>query len=182
MPQSWPIVSTSRNSIAPPPADLRKSEMKELPRALNPEEYAGLQGVRWLLRRKSEDLTTEELAALELLFECSPALRKADRLREKLPAIFEAQRTKESATVALRAWTTEVKRSGLDCFDKFLGTLESWMDEITNYFISRLTSGWVEGLNNKSKVLKRRCEGLTSIPNFFRRRWLDLHGFEAFTH
>jgi transposase len=162
--------------------DLRKREMKELKRALKPEEYAGLKGVMWLLRRKSEDLTAEELTVLELLFECSPALRKAHRLREKLTAIFEARHTKESATVAIRTWIKEVKRSGLDCFDKFLDTLESWMEEITNYFISRLTSGWVEGLNNKIKVLKRRCYGLTNIPNFFRRLWLDLHGFETFAH
>jgi transposase len=127
-------------------------------------------------------LTTEELAVLELLFECSPALRQAHRWREKLTAIFETKHTKESAAVAIRAWIKGVKRSGLDCFDKFLDTLEQWMDEITNYFISRLTSGWVEGLNNKIKVLKRRCYGLTNIPNFFRRLWLDLHGFEAFAH
>jgi len=31
--------------------------------------------------------------------------------------------------------------SGLTCFDQFLGTLEHWMDEITDYFRSRLTSG-----------------------------------------
>jgi transposase len=74
----------------------------------------------------------------------------------------------------------EVKQSGLKCFDKFLGTLENWMDEITNYFISRLSSGWVEGLNNKIKVLKRRCYGLSNIGNLFRRISLDLQGRAAF--
>jgi transposase len=34
------------------------------------------------------------------------------------------------------------------------------MDLITNYFIRRSSSGWVEGLNNKIKVLKRRAYGL----------------------
>ncbi|MGZ8173611.1 transposase [Methylobacter sp.] len=29
--------------------------------------------------------------------------------------------------------------------------------EITNYFIQRQSSGFVEGLNNKIKVIKRRC-------------------------
>jgi len=33
------------------------------------------------------------------------------------------------------------------------------MDKITNYFINRQTSGFVEGLNNKIKVIKRRCYG-----------------------
>lgn len=162
--------------------DLRKREMKELKQALKPEEYAGLKGVIWLLRRNREDLTTEELTLLGLLFECSPALRQAHRLREKLTRLFDQEHTKASGRRAIRRWMAEVRASGLSCFDQFLGTLENWLDEITNYFISRLSSGWVEGLNNKIKVLKRRCYGLRNIPNFFRRLWLDLHGFAAFAH
>lgn len=161
---------------------LRKREMKELKRILEKKEYAGLKGVMWLLRRNSDDLTEEELALLELLFECSPSLRKAHALREKLTSIFETEHTKESAERAIRAWIAEVKGSGLDCFDTFLGTLEKWMNEITNYFISRLSSGWIEGFNNKIKVIKRRCFGIINPGNLFRRIWLDLNGYESFAH
>jgi hypothetical protein len=35
--------------------------------------------------------------------------------------------------------------------------LDTWQDLIANYFINHQTSGFVEGLNNKLKVLKRRC-------------------------
>jgi transposase len=35
--------------------------------------------------------------------------------------------------------------------------LENWLDEITNYFVSRQPRGFVEGFNNKAKILKRRC-------------------------
>jgi transposase len=42
----------------------------------------------------------------------------------------------------------------LKCFDNFFKTLSNWMDEITNYFVDRNNSGFVEGLNNKIKVLK----------------------------
>ena len=162
--------------------DLRKRERRELKRLLKPEESAGLKGVMWLLRRSSSDLTAEELALLELLFECSPPLRQAHALREKLTKVFETKQSKASAKRALRRWIAAVKGSGLECFDKFISTLETWMDEITNYFISRLSSGWIEGFNNKIKVLKRRCYGITNIANLFRRLWLDLHGYEAFAH
>jgi transposase len=74
-----------------------------------------------------------------------------------------------------------VRESGLNCFDNSL-TLENRMDLITNYFISRSSSGWVEGLNNKSKVLKRRAYGVKNLGNLFRRIWLDLKGYEAFAH
>ena len=95
----------------------------------------------WVWRRNQQDLTEEELQQLELLFECSPLLRRAHHLREKLSQIFETKQTKQAGERALRAWIKEVKSSGLDCFDKFLATLEDWMEEITNYFISRLSSG-----------------------------------------
>ena len=160
--------------------ELRKIEMRELKAALKPDEYAGLKGVMWALRRNPEDLTSEEMQLLELLFECSPSLRLAYKLREKLTAIFETGHTKQAARRALRRWIAAVKQSGLTCFDQFLGTLENWMDEITNYFVNRLTSGWVEGFNNKIKVLKRRCYGMTNPASLFRRIWLDLNGMDAF--
>ena len=54
------------------------------------------------------------------------------------------------------------------------------MEIITNYFINRTNSGWIEGLNNKIKVLKRRCYGITDPLSLFRRLWLDLNGLKAF--
>ena len=162
---------------------LRKVEMKELKGLLKKAEFAHLKGVLWALRKKSEDLEPEEKETLDLLFECSPELQQAYRLREKLTRLFDNEKhTKETGRQALRRWMNEVKNSGLDCFDKFLATLEHRMDIITNYFTNRTTSGWVEGLNNKIKVLKRRCYGLSNLPNLFRRIWLDLNGYEEFAH
>ncbi|MCW5971578.1 MAG: ISL3 family transposase [Blastocatellales bacterium] len=160
--------------------ELRKTEMHSLKAALTPDEYAGLKGVIWALRRNHQDLTDEELQLLDLLFECSPVLRRGYQLREKLTDIFETAHTKQSAERALRRWMAEVRSTGLTCFDSFLITLENWMDQITNYFLSRLTSGWVEGLNNKIKVIKRRCYGIPNPVTLFRRLWLDLNGLDAF--
>jgi transposase len=56
------------------------------------------------------------------------------------------------------------------------------MEIVTNYFTHRSNSGWVEGLNNKIKALKRRCYGITNPISLFRRIWLDLSGYEAFAH
>jgi len=160
--------------------ELRKREMKELKSILKKEEYAGLKGVLWALRRKQGDLTEEEKYVLELLFECSPALRKAYNLREKLTAIFDTKQGPEAARLAIEGWIEKVKESGLDCFDKFIGTLTEHMEIITNYFVNRSNSGWIEGFNNKIKVLKRRSYGITNPINLFRRIWLDLNGREAF--
>ena len=162
--------------------ELRKTELKALKGTLTKEEYAGLKGVLWALRKRREHLAPEEHALLDRLFEASPLLRKAYTLREKLTRLFDKDHSKKSGHRAIRRWMAAVRKSGLDCFDKFLTTLENRMEIITNYFISRSSSGWVEGLNNKIKVLKRRAYGVKNLGNLFRRIWLDLRGYEAFAH
>lgn len=82
--------------------------------------------------------------------------------------------TKAEANQQLDAWKQKVLASGLSCFDKFLTLLGTWQDSITNYFEDRHTSGFVEGLNNKLKVIKRRCYGLLDVKRFFQQIQIDL--------
>ena len=49
----------------------------------------------------------------------------------------------------------------------FLGTVEIWLDKIANYLLERITSGFVEGFNNRVKVLKRRCYGIFEVERIF---------------
>lgn len=67
------------------------------------------------------------------------------------------------AQKAMLQWIVDVTNSVLNCFNKFKKTLNNNMDIITNYFISRNSSGFVEGFNNRVKVLKGRCYGLSNI-------------------
>ena len=64
--------------------------------------------------------------------------------------------------------------------DAFLKTLTNWREKIANYFSKRLTSGFVEGLNNKIKTIKRRCYSMTHAGHLFQRILLDLTGFDRF--
>jgi transposase len=87
---------------------------------------------------------------------------------------------KEEAKKKFEEWKQEVIQSRVNCYKSFIKTLDNWMDEITNYFLSRENSGFVEGLNNKIKVLKRRCYGITNITHLFQRIFLDLKGYKLF--
>jgi transposase len=159
---------------------LRIEAQRSLKASLEKEEYEALKGTMWLFRRDPSELEEEERKQLALLFECAPDLKQAYDLREGLTAIFETAHTKESGKAALKRWMMRVRKSGLTCFDSFLTTLQNWLDEITNYFISRLTSGFVEGFNNKVKVLKRRCYGITNLSHLFQRLYLDLEGYRLY--
>ena len=59
-------------------------------------------------------------------------------------------------------------------------TLKKYMNEITNYFLERNSSGFVEGFNNKIKVLTRRSYGLRSAGRLFQRLKLDTEGLGMF--
>ena len=85
--------------------------------------------------------------------------------------------SKEEALLKINEWIKEVKNSRVACFTTFIKTLKKHKNEISNYFINRHTSGFVEGLNNKIKVLKRRCYGITNIKNLFQRLHLDISGY-----
>jgi transposase len=111
----------------------------------------------------------------------SPPLQQAYRLREQLTTIFDTARSKKDGLRRIGYWRARVAKSGLACFDAFLKLLDSWLDLIANYFISRQTSGFVEGLNNKLKVLKRRCYGLRNVVRLFQRLTLDVEGYRRFS-
>ena len=130
----------------------------------------------WACRKNHGDLTAEERQTRRRLFELAPDFKQAYTLREELTALFELPLSKAPTEHRLRTWQAKVENTGLACFDAFLKTLTNWFDEITNYFVRRLTSGFVEGFNNRLKTLKRRSYGL-GIGHLYRRPGLDLGGY-----
>lgn len=160
--------------------ELRQSELKRLKKELPEEKYQDLKGSMWAFRKQPADLKPAERRVLRKLFKHAPQLKQAYDLRKQLTAIFDQDIPKLLAQRKIRAWIRRVKKSGLQCFDKFLKTLQHWWNEITNYFVDRATSGFVEGLNNKLKVLKRRCYGIFNLKHLFQRIYLDLEGYRLF--
>jgi transposase len=159
---------------------LRTHELRRLKQELSKDDYAKLKGAMWPFRKRTADLEVEEQELLKRLFTHTPALQQAYEYREQLTSIFDAPLSKDAAIRQLTAWQQEVRASGLNCYDGFLQTLEKWMEEISNYFLARQNSGFVEGLNNKIKVLKRRCYGIFNLSHLFQRLFLDLEGYQRF--
>ncbi|MDJ0635360.1 MAG: ISL3 family transposase [Xenococcaceae cyanobacterium MO_188.B29] len=160
---------------------VRQQELKLLKKQLSEKEYEQIKGAMWPFRKSLEELKDEEWELLQRLFTYSPKMKEAYILREELTAIFERNYTRATAKRAIRAWCKRVLRSQISQFDRFLGTIETWLDQITNYFLERLTSSFVEGFNNRVKVLKRRYYGIFDVDHLFQRLTLDIHGYERFS-
>jgi transposase len=63
--------------------ELRKKEWKRLKQTLSKEQYKELEGVMWILRKRSEDLTAKDQETLDHLFKYSPLLQQAYPLKNE---------------------------------------------------------------------------------------------------
>lgn len=160
--------------------NLRKSELVRLKKALNETQYAKLKPAIASLRKQKDYFTESEKPIVEKLFALSPKLKLAYQFSRDLSGIFDSHITPETAKEKMSQWINEVTNSELVCFNHFIKTLSNYQEQITNYFIRRNNSGFVEGFNNKVKVLKRRCYGLSSATKLFQRLILDTKGLSRF--
>jgi transposase len=107
-------------------------------------------------------------------------MEKAYTAMTVLTDIFNESISKSSGARRLKGSIKSIESSSLDCFSSFVKTLHHHFNEITNYFISHKSSGFVEGLNNKIKVIKRRCYGIFRLDHLFQRIFLDIQGYALF--
>jgi transposase len=159
---------------------LRKSELKRLKKSMSESDYKNLKPAISVLRKQKDYFTDDEKSVVEPLFNLSPKLKLAYQLSHKLTAVFNSHLKPAEAKALFIEWIACVSASKVKCFNRFIKTLNKHMDIIANYFVARNNSGFVEGFNNKIKVLKRRCYGLSHVTRLFQRLMLDLVGFERF--
>lgn len=159
---------------------LRKSELKRLKKTITEVQYKELKPAIALLMKHKDYFEEDEKLMVEPLFALSPKLKKAYDLSRKLSGIFDSEITPTVAKEKMAEWMLLVLGSGLTCFDSFIKSLRKYMMEICNYFIAGDSSGFVEGFNNKVKVLKRRCYGLSNATKLFQRLIIDTVGFARF--
>lgn len=128
----------------------------------------------WEFRRDPRELTGEQKQQLEQLFARLPQLRALHEFRVRFQRIFDTARGRGPAHRALLALFFDM----LDGFPElaaFIRTFEAWQEEILNYFDAGQTSGPVEGINNKARVIVKRAYGLKSADSLWTRLVLDLN-------
>jgi transposase len=139
-------------------------ELKKLKNQEKKQQPKIIKGAHYPLLKNQENLTDTQQEKLDQVYEACPNLRMAHRLKECLRHIFECPSTKEKAIQRLQKWSHIAEKEHL--FPKFRKTLSNWMDKIANYFQHRTTSGMVEGINNKIKLIKRRAFGFRNFHSF----------------
>ncbi len=120
-----------------------------------------LEGQRHLFLQSKHQLSDEQEQTRARLAAAFPALGAAWQLKEDLRTWY-ATATKATAAKGLDAWIARVKREGPAELRKALSAFRNWRQEILAFFDflpTRLSNGFVEGKNNRSKALMRQGYG-----------------------
>lgn len=130
------------------------------------EESKQLKGLRYVLIKKDAKLTDADKTRLDALRISHPVLYRLTQLRQQLYEWYETDTTPEAAERDLDQWLTDAAELGLSSLDAFCTTLRNWKSEVVNFFVHRVTSGFVEGMNSKIRLVKRIAFGLPNFEHF----------------
>lgn len=153
-------------------SQLRRSEHKKA----EVQDKAVLKGTRWLLLKRPRHLDDErnELERLQEALRINQSLAAAYYMKEDLGRIWR-QMDRESAAFWLDDWIKRAVASGIGMLVRFAKTLVSHREGILAYYdFDRISTGPVEGMNNKIGLMQRRAYGLSDME-FFKLKIMALH-------
>ena len=119
-----------------------------------------LKGIRWLLLKNRENLDPKkkEGARLERALQLNEPLAIVYYLKEDLRQLW-LQPTKSAARRFLEDWLAMARASGIRMLEQFADTLEEHQEGILNYYDYPISTGPLEGTNNKIQNMKRQAYG-----------------------
>ncbi|MCR6097378.1 transposase [Salipaludibacillus agaradhaerens] len=79
----------------------------------------------------------------------------------------------ENTKERLESWFKSVGTSGNHAFKKFVKTYKGWKLEILHSFMYPYNNGYIEGINNTTKVMKRLSYGIKSFEGDERKSYRD---------
>ena len=134
-----------------------------------------LKGTRWLLLKNPENLDAEknEKARLEEALALNKSLATAYYMKEDLRQ-FREQPGKRFATAFLNDWIRRAEASGIRMLQQMAKTLAAHRCGLLAYYDAMITTGPLEGTNNKIKTMKRQAYGCRD-HEFFKLKILAIH-------
>ena len=134
-----------------------------------------LKGTRWLLLTGQENLDDEkdEGARLQEALKLNEPLAVSYYMKEDLRRLWDWTE-KKTAEWHFKGWIAMARASNIPMLDKFANTLSAHRTDILAYFDHRISTGPLEGTNNKIKTMKRQAYGYRDME-FFKLKILGLH-------
>jgi len=153
-------------------SDLRRELHREATDVMHKDV---LKGTRWLLLKRPENLDPKrnEPARLEEALRLNQALATAYYLKEDLAEVWE-QEDQETAQAFLLDWIAQAETSGIRLLMTMARTLRAHAWRILAYYDYPISTGPLEGTNNKIKTMKRQAYGFRD-QEFLKLKIYGLH-------
>ncbi len=139
------------------------------------DERSALKGARWILLKRPENLNPEssEPQRLARALASNTDLAAAYFLKEELSEIWE-QDEYDEAEALLRDWIEFAESLEIKEMRDFAKTLRRHALGILAYYDCEITTGPLEGINNKIKTMKRQAYGFRDME-YFKLKILAIH-------
>lgn len=137
---------------------VRKAEYKRL---TNRRDRKYIKGQKYVLLSHRENLSLEKRQRLKTLLAANKRLNTAYVLKEQFGQLWTYRR-EAWARRFFEQWCASLRWQRLKPFEDFAALIERHWDGIAMYCRpeNKISLGFVEGLNNKIRVIQRRCYGL----------------------
>ena len=155
-------------------SDLRRDLQRE---ADKPLVRQVLKGTRWLLLKNPENLdpdpNKQEKERLQQALELNAPLAKAYYLKDELREFWKFS-TKQEATTWLDQWINTARETKIPMLIKMANSLSAHRYGLLNWYDYSISTGPLEGTNNKIKTLQRQAYGFRD-REFFKLKIFALH-------
>ena len=134
-----------------------------------------LKGIRWLLLKNPENLDSQrnERERLDEALKLNEPLATAYYLKEDLRRLWD-QPNKACAAAHLDFWILQAEWSGVRILSKFARTLAMHRAGLLAWYDYPISTGPLEGTNNKIKTMKRQAYGFRDLE-FLKLKILAIH-------
>jgi transposase len=149
--------------------DLRRQMVREAEGPLKRR----IKGTRFLLLRNLENLKDDQLPELDAALRLNEPLLLGWYLKEELRELW-SHTSRRRMDAFLKDWCQKAVDTGIGQMVKMAKTLRAHASGILAYADHPITSGKLEGINNKIKTLTKRSYGFHD-ENYFILRLLSLH-------
>lgn len=138
-------------------------------------ESQALKGIRWILLKNPENLdgNKNEKELLEKALRVNKPLATAYYLKEDLRQLWN-HKTKAEAQQFLAHWIAKAQSSGVRMLMKFAKTLAAYRTGLLAYYDYKISTGPLEGTNNKIKTMQRQSYGFRD-KEFLKLKIFALH-------
>lgn len=157
--------------------ELRRELYRE---AVDRRQQRVLKGIRWLLLKNAEKLTKKrrgrrrsERERLDEALRLNEPLAIAYYLKEDLRMFWE-QANKGAAAQWLAEWIAQAESSGIRLLQQFARTLAGYRSGLLAWYDHSISTGPLEGVNNKIRVMQRMAYGFRD-QEFFILKIYALH-------